>query len=248
MRIAVAGGTGVVGGHVVEAARAAGHEVVALTRSTGVDLMSGSGLADALRGADAVIDVANRTTLRAGASTRFFETTTRNLHVAEREAGVGHHVALSIIGAAAAPAAYYAGKAAQERLVMAEQGGWSVLRTSQFHEFVPQTLARGRLGPLQLVPAMRVQPVAAAEVAAALVAIAAAGPSGLVPDLAGPREESMADLARRYLAATGTRRQVLPVAFPGRWGRAMRDGTVLPGVGARIGRQTFDEWLAEVAR
>ncbi|MCL1870561.1 MAG: NAD(P)H-binding protein [Promicromonosporaceae bacterium] len=248
MKIAVAGGTGAVGRHVVEAAQAAGHEPLVLTRSTGVDITTGAGLADALRGADAVIDVANTTTMSAKASTRFFEAATGHLLAAEREAGVGHHVTLSIIGAVDAPESYYAGKAAQERLVMTRPDGWSVLRASQFHEFVPQILSTTRIGPLQLAPKIRMQPVSAAEVAAELVAIAEAGPSGLVADLAGPREEDFADLSRRYLAAVKTPRRVLSVPFPGAYGRALRNGTLLPRQGARLGRQTFTEWLAATTR
>lgn len=248
MKIAIAGGTGTVGRHVVEAAREAGHEPIVLTRSTGVDITTGAGLADVIRGAGAVIDLANMTTTSAKKSTRFFEAATGNLLAAERETGVGHHVALSIIGAAKAPAGYNAGKAAQERLIMAEPGRWSLLRGSQLHEFVPQLLSQGRLGPLQLVPIMRIQPVSAAEVGAELVAIAEAGPSGLVADLAGPREETFGGLARRYLAATGTPRRVVSYPFPGKYGRALRDGTLLPGKDARRGRQTFDEWLATIAR
>ena len=245
MKIAVAGGTGAVGRQVVAAAESAGHETVVLARSRGVDVVTGAGLADALRGADAVVDVANTMTASAMASTVFFEAATHNLLTAEREAGVGHHVVLSIIGAAAAPQSYYAGKAAQERLVMAQHRGWSLLRASQFHDFVPQLLRSGRIGSLQFAPAVRMQPVSTAEVGAALVALAEAGPSGLVADLAGPREEQFADLARKYLAATGTPRRVVAFPFPGAYGRALRDGTLLPGPGARLGTQTFDEWLRE---
>ncbi|WP_425953969.1 SDR family oxidoreductase [Xylanimonas sp. McL0601] len=245
MKIAVAGGTGTVGRPIVEAARAAGHEVVLLTRSAGVDLTVPLLAADALRGVDTVIDVSNRPSMAASASVVFFERVTRTLLAGEKQAGVGHHVALSIVGAAEVDAGYLAGKAAQERLVMAEPGGWSLLRATQFHEFVPQLLKQGRMGPLQLVPRMRSRPVAAAEAAAALVRIAEAGPSGLVPDLGGPREERMADLGRRYLAAIGVRRRVLELSLPGRWGHSMRDGGMLPGPGATLGTQTFEEWLAE---
>lgn len=170
---------------------------------------------------------------------------TRNLLAAERAAGVPHHVALSIVGAAVAPSAYYAGKKLQEDLVMAEPGGWSILRATQFHEFAAQMAEQGRMGPLQVVPAMRSQPIAAAEVAEALVEIALGAPRGLDRDLGGPREENMADLVRRYLAATGHKRPVLEVPLPGAWGRALRDGTLLTAPGARLGRQTFGEWLAE---
>ena len=244
MRIAVAGGTGVVGRHAVEAVLDAGHEPVVLSRSAGVDVTTGAGLDAALQGVDAVIDASNVETTGAKASTRFFETATRTLLAAEERAGVGHHVALSIVGAAHAPAAYYAGKAAQERVLQARDGGWTVLRATQFHEFAAQVLDRAHLGSWHAVPAMRSQPIAAAEVGAALVRAAEAGPGGILPDLAGPQEEVMADLARRWLAATGSKDHVLEIPLPGAWGRSMRDGTLLPGPDATLGTQTFAQWLA----
>jgi uncharacterized protein YbjT (DUF2867 family) len=169
---------------------------------------------------------------------------TRNLLTAERSAGVPHHVALSIVGAAEAPAAYYAGKKVQEDLVMAAPGGWSILRATQFHEFAAQMAEQGRMGPLQVVPTMRSQPIAAAEVAEVLVEIALGEPRGLDRELGGPQEENMADMVRRYLAATGQKRPVLEVPLPGSWGGALRDGTLLTAPGARLARQTFAEWLA----
>lgn len=244
MRIVVAGATGSLGSHVVEAVRAAGHEPVSISRDSGVDLISGSGLVERLRGASAVIDASATSSTSAKESTSFFTTVTRNLLSAEREAGVPHHVAISIVGAARVDANYYAGKAAQELILQAEPHGWSLLRTTQFHEFARQLVGHGEVGPIQVAPTMRAQPIAAAEVAAELVAIASGDPRGLVPDLAGPREERMADLVRRHLAATGQRRPVLEIPIPGAWGRAMRDGSLLPTTGGRLGRQTFDEWLA----
>ncbi|WP_322788320.1 SDR family oxidoreductase [Herbiconiux ginsengi] len=257
----MAGGTGAVGRHVVELLGAAGHAAVVLTRSTGHDLSaqdaatagvtegaaaSGAprGLTVVLAGCAAVIDVSSIATTSAATSTAFFGAVTRNLLAAERAAGVPHHVALSIVGAAAAPSAYYAGKKVQEDLVMAEPVGWSILRATQFHEFAVQIAEQGRMGPLQLVPTMRSQPVAAVEVAEALVEIALGDPRGLDRDLGGPREENMAEMVRRYLAATGQKRPVLQVPLPGAWGRALRDGTLLTARGARLGRQTFAEWLA----
>lgn len=243
MRIVVAGATGTLGRHVVDAARAAGHDPVSASRRSGADLLKNEGLADLLRDASAVIDVSSTSSISTKGSVGFFSTVTQNLLAAERTAGVPHHVAVSIIGAARLPAYYYAGKAAQEDILMAEQGGWSLLRTTQFHEFAAQLVDRGKVGPLAIVPSMRSQPIAAAEVAVELVGIALGEPRGLEPDLAGPREESMTDMVRRYLAATGQRRPVVGVSMPGTWGRGMRDGSILPRPGARLGRQTFDEWL-----
>jgi uncharacterized protein YbjT (DUF2867 family) len=243
-KIAVAGGTGVVGRHVVAAARAAGHETVVLSRSAGVDLMTADGLAGRLAGVGTVIDVSSIASLSTRASIRFFGTVTGNLLQAERAAGVSHHVALSIIGAAKAPSGHYAGKAVQEQKIMDSGGGWSILRTTQFHEFARQIAERGAVAGLQIVPAMRCQPIAAAEVAAELIRIAEGQPHGLQPDLAGPREEDMPDLVRRYLSATGTRKPVVPVVPPGSLGRAMRGGGLLPAPGARLGTETFSQWLA----
>jgi hypothetical protein len=121
---------------------------------------------------------------------------------------------------------------------------WSLLRTTQFHEFAAQTLHRGSVAGLHTVPAMRCQPIAAAEVAATLISIAAGDPLAVAPDLAGPRIEDMPDLLRRYLRARGARGVVLGVPLPGALGHAMRAGGLLPGPTARLGTQTFDEWLS----
>ncbi len=244
MRIAIAGGTGTVGRHVVTAARAAGHDPLVLSRAAGVDLMTATGLAGRLDGVDAVIDVSGTGSLSARQAIRFFGTVTSNLLAAERAAGVPRHVALSITGAAKANCGYYAGKAIQEQKVMDSGTGWSMLRTAQFHEFAAQTVNRGTVVGIQIVPAMRCQPIAASEVAAELIRIAEGAPHGLEPDLAGPREEDMPDLVRRSLNATGKRRPVLRVTVPGAIGKVMRDGGLLPAPGTRLGTQTFGQWLA----
>ncbi|MFF2051189.1 SDR family oxidoreductase [Leifsonia sp. NPDC058194] len=242
MRVAVAGGTGVVGRHTVHALQAAGHEVVVLSRSRGIDVHAGSGVVAAIEGCAAVVDVTSVQTTSGRVSREFFGGVTRSLLAAERDAGVPHHVALSIVGAVEAPAAYYAGKALQEELVQRSGAGWSILRATQFHEFAAQLVGTAEKR-FHLVPAMRSQPIAAAEVGAALAGIAAGEPRGLDRDLAGPLVEQMPDLVRRYLAASGRRGRVVTVPIPGRWGRALRDGTILPGADARLGRQTFAEWL-----
>lgn len=248
MRIAVAGGTGAVGRHVVDIARDRGHQVVVLARSAGVDLESGAGLASALADVEAVVDVASVATTSAARSTAFFDAATRHLLDAGAAAGVRHHVALSIIGAAAAAAGYYAGKARQEELVRRSAVGWSLPRAAQFHEFAAQMVDRGRVGPVVVCPAMRCRPIAAAEVAAAIVRIAEGEPRGIGPEIAGPREESMPDLVRRVLRAAGRRTPVLAVPLPGRFGRALRDGTLLPAPDAVLGSRTFDAWLAAGGR
>jgi uncharacterized protein YbjT (DUF2867 family) len=246
MKIAVAGGTGTVGRHVVAALTAGGHEVVILTRATGADLITGVGLAPALKEVDAVVDVTSLPTASASRSIKFFGTVTARLLAAERGAGIRHHLALSIPGAATINRAYFAGKKVQEDLVMDAGFGWTIVRATQFHEFVRQVLASGSVGPIHLVPTMLTQPIAAAEVGAALALLATRPPVGLAPDLAGPKVERMADLVRRYLRASGSRQPVAEVSLPGSWGRGMRDGSLLPRPGAGLGTQTFDEWLATI--
>ena len=190
MNIAVAGGTGTVGRHVVRIARARGHRVVSLSRAEGVDLVDGNGLAEALSGVDTVIDVANTQTLNGKKSVVFFTAVTGNLLQQGKAAGVRHHVALSIVGADKAAAGYYAGKLAQEKLVRDSDLPWTILRATQFHEFAEQMLQRSSLGPLVLVPRMATQPVAAREVAEALVDAAEAGPRGRAADLADLNADS----------------------------------------------------------
>ncbi|MBM7503810.1 SDR family oxidoreductase [Agromyces aurantiacus] len=248
MRIAIAGGTGTVGRHAVDAARERGHEVVVLTRSNGVDLRSGDGLAAALAGVDAVIDTSNTTSLSATRSAEFFTTATRNLLAAERAAGVAHHVCLSIVGIDRAPYGYYAGKLAQERAVETGEVPWTILRAMQFHEFAAQMLDALTIAGVHLAPRIRTQPVAAREVGERLVALAEATPTGHAPELAGPREERLDDMVRRLARATGVRGPVVAVTLPGRQWAAMRRGDTLPGPGATIARQTFDEWLQQQPR
>jgi uncharacterized protein YbjT (DUF2867 family) len=244
-RLAVAGATGVVGRHVVDVAIERGYEVVPLARSAGVDLTSGAGLEQRLAGVDAVIDVTSVPTQDREESEAFFADVTRVLVAAERAAGVGHHVALSIVGIDDVPSGYYAGKRLQERLLADGDQPWSVLRATQFHEFAEQVLHFVRLGPVSVVPRMTSQPVAAREVAEALVDLAEAGPSGRVPDLAGPEVLAMHRLARRVSKAKELRRVVVAVPVPGAAGRGMRDGSLTPGAAGVRGRTTFDEWLGE---
>ncbi|MFC4140060.1 MULTISPECIES: SDR family oxidoreductase [unclassified Microbacterium] len=242
MRIAIAGGTGTVGRHIVAAAQDRGHEVVVLARSTGADVITGTGLDDALAKADAVIDASNATTLSASKARAFFETATGNLLAAEQRADVGHHVALSIVGIDDIDASYYAGKLAQERAVAAGSVPYTIARAAQFHEFAGQLLA-SMGGPVAVMPRTLMRPVAAREVGAHLVAVAEGAPAGRATDLVGPRDEVLADLARRQLAHDGVHRRVLEVRLPGRYGAGLASGS-LRGTDDRIeGRITFDEWL-----
>ncbi|WP_406353351.1 SDR family oxidoreductase [Streptomyces sp. NBC_00658] len=244
MRVVVAGGTGMVGRYVVEELAAAGQEPVVLARSRGVDLLSGgAGLDEAMEGAEAVVDVSNVETMSAKKAVPFFDTVGRNLLDAGARAGVRHHVVLSIVGIERVGHGYYQGKVRQEDVVKEGPTPWTVLRATQFHEFVEQILDR-MPRPLAVVPRMRTQPVAAREVAQHLVKLTLAPAQGMAPELAGPRVEQLVDMVRRLLRARQQRRLVLPVRLPGPAGAAMAgDGQLPLGPGPR-GSQTFDEWLA----
>lgn len=243
MKIAVAGGTGLVGRMVVEEVRRAGATPVVIARSAGVDLVTGAGLPAALDGVDAVVDVSNVDTLSAKRSIAFFEAATVHLLAAGAEAGVRHHVALSIVGSDRVDLPYYLGKRRQEDLVAAGPVPWTVLRATQFHEFAGQLIDRSPR-PIALALRMRCQPVAAREVAVELVAAAVDRPAGLLPDLAGPRPEAMDAMVRRVVAARGVRRLVVRAPMVGRAGRQTKAGGLLPGDGATLGTETFDDWLA----
>ena len=243
MRIAVAGGSGCVGRFVVEASRAAGHLPVVLARSAGVNIVTGAGLDAALQGVDAVIDVTNSDSVTRSRSVAFFEAGTRNLQAAGRRAGVSHHVVLSIVGIDRVDLGYYEGKRRQEEIVLSGSLPASVVRSTQFHEFAAQMCARSA-GPVAFIPTMRCQPVAAREVAEALVETAVGEPVGLAADHGGPAPAEMTDLARQLLRARRSRRLVMPVWLPGAAGKAMAGGGLLPTGGGPRGRLTFTEWLA----
>jgi uncharacterized protein YbjT (DUF2867 family) len=243
MHIAVAGGTGSIGRLAVEAVRQSGDTPIVLARSTGVDLMTGAGLDEALVDADVVIDVTNRETISRKKAVHFFGTVTRTLQDAEVRLGISHHIVLSIVGASDIDWGYYLGKRRQEELALAGPVPATVLRATQFHEFATQMIDRG--GPVVLVPKMLSQPIAAREVAAALVEAAREKPAGIAPELAGPEELFMPDMVRRLLRTRNSRRPTLALRLPGAAGRAMATGGLLPSTPGPRGRQTFDQWLAD---
>ena len=242
VRIAVAGATGVVGRHVVAELGRRRHEVVALARSQGVDVMRPDGPADHLAGVDAVIDTLGITTSRRKPATEFFVTTTRNLLEAERATGVERHVLLSIVGIDGSNFGYYRAKVAQEEAALAIEPSVTILRATQFHEFAEQMLGRAKVGPLVVVPHMRSSTVAAAEVGAALVDLAERAPTGTV-EMRGPGEDDMPDLVQRVAKARGLRTRIQPVTIPGAAGKGMTDGTLIPKDPWRTGTQTFNDWL-----
>ncbi|KQX07680.1 MULTISPECIES: SDR family oxidoreductase [unclassified Leifsonia] len=248
MRIAVAGGTGAVGRHVADIARARGHDVVVLSRSTGMDLTTGHGLPEALAGTETVIDVASIATQSEKRSRTFFGDVTRNLLKGEEDAGVRHHIALSIVGSDKAPFGYYAGKELQEQLVSESRIPWTIQRATQFHEFAQQLYGQITLGPINLVPKMLSQPIAAREVAERLVTQAEEHIIGRPADLAGPEVLRMVDMVKAYAVATHATGPIVEVPLPGGFGKAMRDGTLTAGPGADLGTETYGDWLATIAR
>jgi uncharacterized protein YbjT (DUF2867 family) len=243
MKVAVAGGTGAVGRYVVEAATQAGHEVVSISRRVGVDVRTGDGLADALRGVDVVIDTTNAGTTNRAKATSFFTEVAGRLQTTGAAVGVASLVALSIVGLERVPGfGYYEAKLAHEAALRAGPLPVSIVRATQFHEFPAQVLSRCGRGLVALVPIMRIQPVAARAVGESLVEIAAE-PAARTVEIAGPEEKDLVALARAIVRTRRMRMWVAPLPVPGRAGRAMRTGSQLPSPGARVIGPTFDEWL-----
>ncbi|MEW2354627.1 hypothetical protein [Spirillospora sp. NPDC029432] len=247
-RFAVAGATGRLGRHVVDVLTERGHQVVPMSRATGVDIITGEGLAGALAGAGAIIDVASWPDSDEDAAAEFFRTATRNLHEAGAVAGVGRITAVSIIGADKATAGFIAAQQVHEAAALAGPLPARILRAAQFHEFVGQLLD-WRQGDVAYVPALPTQLVACRTVAEALVDLATdpdapdrPAPGTPIPEIAGPRRESMAEAA----GLLGARRGIEVVAVDG---SGMPDaeiaaaGGFLPGPHARLAGPTFQEWL-----
>ncbi len=237
MRIAVAGGTGLVGREVVRLLE----DPVVIARATGVDLLTGEGLDTALAGVEAVIDVTSTTTDDPRA---FFEASTTRLLEAEQRAGVRHHVVLSIVGVDRVPDnAHHCGKVRQEQLALAGPIPATIVRATQFHEFGAQVASWTRDGDTATIPPLLVQPIAVADLAAVLVEVAAGTGAGEVIEVAGPLTEDLVDMTRRTLATRGEAVRLVP-----RWGGAfsvsMAGDVLLPGPDARIAPTTFDAWLS----
>ncbi len=245
MRVAVVGGTGLVGRHAAQALRRAGHDAVVVARSTGTDVSTGEGLDAALAGALAVIDVTNTAAQDAEAAREFFATSTGHLLAAEQRTGVGHHVVLSIVGVDRVEGnAHYAGKRRQEELALAGPIPVTILRATQFHEFAGMVVDWTRQGDVATVPPLLVQPVAASDVGQALAEIAVGAPQGRARDFAGPETQDLVDMARRTLAARGHSVRLVPNWRVGPFSVEMAGEVLLPGPDARLAPTTFDAWLA----
>ena len=250
MKIVVIGGTGLIGTKLVSNLRQRGNEVVAGSPKSGVNTFTGEGLAETLKGAQVVVDVANAPQWDDKAVLEFFETAGRNLLGAEATAGIRHHVALSIVGADRLPASgYLRAKVAQEKLIKASKVPFTIVRSTQFFEFVKgiaQSATEGQM--VRLSPGM-MQPIAADDVAAALTDVAVAEPVNGTIEIAGPEPIRMDELARRFLKATRDPRKVTTDVHAQYFGAELNDQSLVPAPGdkPRLGPTRFDEWLSRSA-
>jgi uncharacterized protein YbjT (DUF2867 family) len=243
MRIAVAGGTGVVGRAVVAELERRGHEVVVLTRSAGVDLTTGAGLDAALAGVEAVIDVANAPVWTREDAEAFFGAVTSTLLDGCTRSGVGHLVVLGIVGADDVDLDYYYGKRREAELLRAGSVPWTFLPATQFHDFAAQLLERSPAGPVE-IPEMLARPVATADVAARLADLATGPAQGDVAPIAGPETITVAEMARQVLARRGQDVAVTEARMPGHLGELLASGGLTPGDGdCLVGKHTFAEYL-----
>ena len=249
-RIAVAGATGRVGRHVVDVLHEGGHDVVAISRSNGVDVITGDGLAAALEGAEVIIDTSTGPSAEQGPATEFFLTATKNLQEAGVKAGVRRLVVVSIIGIDKSVGGYGAAKMAHERATLAGPIPARILRAAQFHELVEMLMGWGRQGDVIYLPKMRTQTVAARTVAEALAALALSDePEGERPaEIAGPREEYLPDLAQLVAAKRGEQVKIEAVSNPADPDDVLNaDGGLLPSPHAMLAGPTFAEWLSAAA-
>ncbi|GAA2050334.1 SDR family oxidoreductase [Leifsonia soli] len=251
MKIVVIGGTGLIGRGVVAHLQEQGHEVVAASPSTGVDAVTGTGLAAALEGADVVVDTPNAPSFEDGPVHEFFERSTTNLVAAEKTAGVRHHVVLSIVGADRMPdIGYMRAKLTQERIVRESGVPFTILRATQFFEFIGALADGATHDGTATLSDVLMQPIAAADVSAALAEVAVADPSNGIVELAGPEPLRLDDLARRLLSASGDPRTVVTDPDAGYFGGRVDDRSLTPGndpaiTDHRYGGTTFSRWLEE---
>ncbi len=245
MQVAVVGATGRIGRRLCAALDRAGHRTRRLSRKLGVDVYTGAGLDAALDGVDAVVDVTSVHSNLTAEVVDFFTTATRTLLAAERRAGVGHHVLLSVLGVDHGRyVPHYAGKRAQERLVAARGVPWTVVRAAQLHDFPAMLAQRVERDGVAAVPPLLLQPLAPEDLAAVLADVATGRPLHAMIEVAGPRTEDLVDLARRTLRARGQELRLVPT-WRGAFGLELSGEAMLPSDDALLTATTFDEWLAE---
>ncbi|MGH3390234.1 MAG: SDR family oxidoreductase [Actinomadura sp.] len=244
MKIVVIGGTGLIGSKVVGRLREDGHEAVAAAPSTGVDTITGEGLAEALDGASVVVDVSNSPSYEDAAVLAFFETSSGNILAAEAAAGVGHHVALSIVGTERLPEnGYFRGKIAQERLIKDSSIPYTIIRATQFFEFIKGIADEATDGyTVRLAPVL-FQPMAADDVAAAVARVAVGSPVNGTVEVAGPEQFRFDELVRRTLSARHDQREVVADAGARYFGAELDERSLVPTGDALLGETRFEDWL-----
>jgi uncharacterized protein YbjT (DUF2867 family) len=246
MKIVVIGGTGLIGSKVVQELRDAGHEALAASPDSGVNTITKAGVREALAGASVVVDVSNSPSYEDEAVMTFFETSTRNLLEAEREAGVRHHVALSVVGTERLPdSGYLRAKLAQEKLIQASSIPYSIVHSTQFFEFVKRIADEATRGDVVRLPPVLIQPVAAAEVAAAVAEVAVGEPLNGIVEIAGPDQVRFDSLIARELGAHKDPRQVIADPHARYFGTELAERSLVAGSGARLGKIHFEDWLRQ---
>jgi len=246
MKIVVIGGTGLIGSKLVAKLGGHGHEAVAAAPNTGVNSLTGEGLAEAFAGASVVVDVTNSPSFEEAAVLEFFETSTRNLLEAEAAAGVGHHVALSIVGADRVPdSGYLRAKVAQEKLITGSSIPYSIVRATQFFEFVGRIADEATEGDTVRLPPVLFQPMAADDVAAAVGRVAVAEPLNGVVEVGGPEAFRFDELVRHALTARQDPRTVVADPAAPYFGAVLSERSIVPDEGARLAATSFDDWLRD---
>lgn len=247
MKVVVIGGTGLVGSKVVARLNEHGHDAVAAAPDTGVNTITGEGLTEALQGADVVVDVSNSPSFEDRAVLEFFETSTRNLLAAEAEAGVKHHVALSVVGTPRLQeSGYFRGKAAQEKLITESQIPYTIVHATQFFEFVKAIAGAATDGNTVRLAPVLIQPMASDDVAKAVARTAVSEPANGVLEYAGPEEFRLDDLVRRALTARKDPREVVADGSAKYFNADLGERTLLPEPGAYKFETRFDDWLGSL--
>lgn len=250
MKIVVIGGSGLIGTKVVDKLRQQGHEVVAASPSTGVDILTGAGLAEALTGAQVVVDVANSPSFEDKASMEFFETAGRNIFAAEAAAGVGYHVALSVVGTdRLLDSGYFRAKMAQENMVEASGVPYTIVRATQFFEFMGRIADSATEGQTVKLPPVLMQPIVSDDVADAVADVALGEPVNGMVEVAGPEQIRLDEIVRRYFSTNKDPRQVVTDVHARYYGLGeLNDRALTPGDNPRIAPTRFDDWLARSSR
>jgi uncharacterized protein YbjT (DUF2867 family) len=248
MKIVVIGGTGLIGAKTVDRLRGKGHEVVAASPSSGVNTLTGEGLTATLAGADVVIDLANSPSFDEAAAVAFFETAGRNLLAAEKEAGVGHHVALSVVGTERlGGSGYFRGKMVQEAIIRESGVPYTIVHSTQFLDFIGAIKDEATEGEVARVSTGYVQPIASDDVADAMADVALARPANGIVEIAGPERVRMSDVVARYLGLVGDARRVIGSPEARYFGYVLDDATLVPGAAARIAPTGLEEWCRRAA-